>query len=196
MNNATKLLLGIGDKSDAIAVARAAGLLASKAKLVVKGVAARGGGANWGVEVFIEVEAPLMEAKTAVRAIVPEESDGVGNYDDNRAVRTSTIGAALQLGSRLGIRNAIAAVIQDVRDQDEATGRRLAFRVACAANGGRTLPTPLVPKEQAVVRSVVLKTLEDEIFAGAAALCGQVATQDEVIEAFFNGYEVPQTEAA
>ena len=153
MNKSTLLMIGSGTKNDAIEVARAAGLLAARASLVVKGVASRGGGPNWGVEAMVLVKAGLDEADLAIKSLIPV--DHAGNYDDSILVRTTTLGEACQLASRLGIRQAVDNAINAVYAADESSGRRKAFRKACLANDGKTLPTCAVPIENADRKSVV-----------------------------------------
>jgi len=182
MNGTTRLMLGTGDAKDATRLARAAGLIATRGRIVAKGVASRGGGTNWGVEVFVEMDAPSDQSLYAISSVIPVEH--AGNWDDAACVLTTTIGEALQLGARLGVSARVKSAIQAVRDADDATGRRKAFLDARRLDDKASMDTA-----DANVGTLDLSPFAEEILSGVATLVGSATTQDEILTAFFEGYE-------
>ena len=192
MNGTTNLLLGTGTNSEALSLAHSAGFLSAKGTIVVKGVASRGGGTNRGVEVLIEVHAPERLARQAIEVIIPlDQTEHTGNWDDAACVRTSTIGEAIQLCSRLGIGSEIKNLIQTARERDAASGRPQAFYEAVHRN-----PKARLPMSDATVCKLELASLADSILIGVAKLIGQVATQDEFLNAFIAGSEATNAAAS
>jgi hypothetical protein len=166
----------IANQQDAVTVAYAAGMVASKGSLFIEGVGSRTN--NWGVRATLSVTgATQPAAKLAIKALLDvHNNDGRNRLGTGIVFHLTTLNEVRRFGGQLGIENQIGDALDEVYMLDELSGRRDDRRDGI-----------VLDKATANRKTIVLAEYDTLMLDRVMTVCTPWISDDLILNAFLEG---------